>query len=271
MSSLVGTEVSKQFRRPRTYIGLGLMVAIPLLVTYLLYANPPGRSDGRGNQFFYLAQFSGLLMPVAALQFMSRLLLVAVVAMFAGDAIASEAAWGNLRALLTRPIGRSRLLAAKFGVVVLLTVSATALIALAGLAAGVVAFGWHPVDLPFAGIHQSTGELAANLLVATLYVALDVAGIAGIGFMVSTMTDSPMAAAASAFGAYIVSSILDNIDAVGSIRNVFPTHYFDAWNSLFTSSGASSDMVRGALLQLGYLVVACTIGWWWFRRKDVLS
>ena len=34
---------------------------------------------------------------------MSRFLLVFLVALFAGDAVASEANWGNLRAMLTRP------------------------------------------------------------------------------------------------------------------------------------------------------------------------
>jgi len=246
------------------------MVAVPVIVTIALYANPPDRAGGRGNGFFFLAQFSGLLMPVAALQFMSRFLLVAVVAMFAGDAISSEASWGNLRAMLTRPVSRGRLLAAKSAMVAILVVAATGLVVVAALVAGVIAFGWHPINVPALGIDQSTGELLGNLTVATLYVAIQVAGIAAIGLMVSTMTDSAAGAAAAAFGVYITSAILDGIDAIGSIRNVFPTHYFDAWNSLFTG-GQTTDMIRGLLVQLAYVVVAGTVAWWWFRRKDVLS
>ncbi len=270
MIAVLRTEVAKQVRRPRTWVALAVMIAVPVIVTIALHANPPDRAGGRGNGFFYLAQFSGLLMPVAALQFMSRFLLVAVVAMFAGDAIASEASWGNLRAILTRPVSRGRLLAAKSATVAILILAATGFVVVAALIAGVIAFGWHPINVPVAGIDQSTGELLRNLAVATFYVAIQVSGIAAIGLMVSTMTDSAAAAAAAAFGFYITSAILDGIDAIGSIRNVFPTHYFDAWNVLFTG-GQRADMTRGVLLQLGYMVVAGTVAWWWFRRKDVLS
>ena len=65
--------------------------------------------------------------------------------------------------------------------------------------------------------------------------------------------------------------ISDGITAIGSIRYAFPTHYFDSWDNLFTPGGANSDMVRGALLPIAYVLVFCGIGYWWFRRKDVLS
>ena len=86
---------------------------------------------------------------------MSRFLLVIVVALFAGDAIAAEANWGNLRALLTRPIPRGRLLGAKLASTLVLCVIAAALIVLTGLVAGAVAFGWHPLELAVLGFSQS--------------------------------------------------------------------------------------------------------------------
>ena len=58
-----------------------------------------------GVRFFYLASQSGLLVPIATLRVMSEFFLVVIFCLFAGDSIASEAGWGNLRFLLTRPIG----------------------------------------------------------------------------------------------------------------------------------------------------------------------
>jgi len=55
------------------------------------------------------------------------------------------------------------------------------------------------------------------------------------------------------------------------IRNVFPTHYIDAWQRMFTDNVASTDMARGALLQVAYIVVFCGVAWWYFRRKDIMS
>jgi ABC-type transport system involved in multi-copper enzyme maturation permease subunit len=55
------------------------------------------------------------------------------------------------------------------------------------------------------------------------------------------------------------------------IRNILPTHYFDSWIDMFTRNQVSSDMARGALLQLAYIAVFVAVGYWWFGRKDILS
>src|SRR5205807_9799457 len=138
------TELTKQLRRPRTFVALGIAFLIPVVLTIALKANPP--SGGPGDQgLLELAPNSGLIVAVAALRFMSRFLLVLIAAVFAGDAVAAEAAWGNLRYLLVRPIRRSRLLGAKLGVSALFAVTATLLIVVVGLIAGGIAFGWSGV------------------------------------------------------------------------------------------------------------------------------
>ena len=165
---------------------------------------------------------------------MSRFLLVIIVVLFAGDAVASDASWGNLRSILTRPIGRSRLLVAKAESAGVLAVIATALVVISALVAGIIAFGWHPLDLPLHGFDQSAAQIVGNLAIASVYVLWAMAGVAALAFMVSTMTDSPATAVFAGFGLYIVSQILDGITSLGSIRYGLPTHYFDAWTSLFT-------------------------------------
>jgi ABC-2 type transport system permease protein len=270
-------EMSKQWRRPRTYVALGITVLVPIIVAIALKANPPSlgdaRGDGGGGGFFFLATKSGLILPVAALRVMSRFLLVIIIALFAGDAVASEASWGNLRALLVRPIGRGRLLGAKLASAAMMAFIATALITVTGLVVGGLVFGWDPLSLSIPGVFvaQSTAETIGNLGVATVYVFWTLSSVVALGFMVSTMTDSPAGAIFAAFGLYIVSSILDGITSIGSIRYALPTHYFDSWSDLFTEHGATSDMVRGALLPIGYVLLFCGIAWWWFRRKDILS
>jgi ABC-2 type transport system permease protein len=284
MIALLRTEIVKQSRRTRTYVALGLMAAIPIIITIALWANPPsdfggpggGGGGGGGDGLFYLSSHtSGLLLPAAILLVMSRFLLIGIAALFAGDAIASEASWGNLRALLMRPIKRGRLLATKIVIAVGLTCLATLIIVVTGLIAGWFAFGWHALDLtgiPFAHVpYQSVPTLIGHLALGALYVTWGLAAVVAFGFMISTMSDSPAGAAAAAFGLYVTSAILDNIDAIGSIRNVFPTHYSDAWTDLFLRNHASADMLRGTLLQIPYVIVFCGIAAWYFRRKDIMS
>lgn len=267
-------ELAKQWRRPRTYVALGLTVLVPIIIAIALKANPPSAPDreGGGGAFFFLSTKAGLLLPVAALRVMSRFLLVIVVALFAGDAVASESSWGNLRSLLTRPIGRGRMLGAKLACVALFTLIATSLVVITGLAAGGIAFGWHAVDVPQLGIHFTTASVFGDLGLSVLYVTWSLGGVVALGFMVSTMTDSPAGAVFAGIGLYIVSQILDGITAIpAGVRHAMPTHYFDAWADLFTRQGNAPDMWRGVLLQIPYIVVPCAIAWWWFRRKDILS
>lgn len=273
MFPLFRSEMVKQWRRPRTYVALGITVLIPVITAIAIKANPPSLNGETRDEFTFLATHTGLFLPVAALQFMSRFLLVILVALFAGDAVSSEANWGNLRAMLVRPISRGRFLAAKLTSVTLLGAIATALVGITGLVAGVIAFGWHGVNLPIPGaaFHQSTWHIVGNLALASGYVFWGLGSVAALSFMVSTMTDSPVGAVSAGFGLYVVSQILDGITSLGSIRYGLPTHYFGAWTDLFRGHGPTADMLRGTLLQIPYVVVFLGLAWWHFRRKDVLS
>jgi ABC-2 type transport system permease protein len=270
MLAVLRTEVVKQLRRPRTYVALGIAVLIPTITTIALKANPPTPGPGQEG-VFVLAPSSGLLVPVATLRFMSRFLLVLIVSLFAGDAVAAEASWGNLRYLLVRPVGRPRLLGAKLGVSALFALTATVLITLAGLIAGGLAFGWHGVYIPLVGISQSAGQLLWNVVLATLYVAWSMAAVVSFGFFVSTLTDVPSGGVGAAVGLYIVSQILDAITSLGVIRHGLPTRYLDSWDVLFFGHGPNADMLRGVILQIPYVVIFCGIAFWRFQRKDILS
>jgi ABC-2 type transport system permease protein len=272
MLSVFRTDWVKQWRRPLTYVALALIVIIPVIFAIALKANPPGRPEDTrdvGDAFGFLATKSGLYLGVSTLLMTSRFLLEVVVAIFAGTAIASEANWGNLRALLVRPIPRGRLLAAKLTTATLLGLIAAALVLAVGVIAGVIAFGWHPLVVN--GMHQSPDQILGNLALATLYVFWSLSSVIALGFMVSTLTDSAAGAVFAALGLYVVSQILDQITSIGTIRYAFPTHYLDAWQHLFTGSGPTADMLRGTLLQVGYVLAFLGFAWWWFRRKDILS
>lgn len=278
MLRLIRVEAFKQLRRPRTWVALAFVVIVPIIITIALKANPPdlgggggGGGEGRGRAFFYMATQSGLLVPVAALRVMSEFFLVVIVCLFAGDAVASEAGWGNLRFLLTRPITRSRLLVAKLIVAACYGLLATVLIAVSGLIVGGLAFGFKALSIPQLGLSESVGSLLGHLGIAVLVATWGIAGVAAFGFMLSTMMDNSAGAIMGAVGLYIVTSILGAIDSIGAIRYGFPTYYSGTWSDLFRGSGFSGDMWRNVLVQIPYVLVFVSIAFWWFRRKDILS
>jgi ABC-2 type transport system permease protein len=274
--ALVRTEFTKAAARTRTLVIGLLLVGLPTLIVVAINArrNRPDRDGGEG--LFRLASQSGLLVPAAVLSATSGFLLIVIAGLFAGDSIAGDAGWGNLRYVLMRPVSRARLVLAKAFVAGALIWAATILVALAALAAGLVLFGAHDVKVPnfgslSGGFDLSGGALALRLVVATVYVAFGFSALLAIGTLFSTLTDTASSAIGATVGVYIVSEILDSISQLGQVRYVFPTHYFDAWETMFTDNTYSREMLVGVIVQLVYLAVVGTAAVISFGRKDVRS
>jgi ABC-2 type transport system permease protein len=280
--ALIRTEFFKAANRTRTLVIALLLVGLPTLIVFAIKSRgnrPRGSDDAQG--LFRLAQQSGLLVPAAVLSVMSGFLLVVIAGTFAGDSVAGDASWGNLRYLLMRPVPRGRLLVAKAIVAATLIWSATILIALAALVGGVVVFGAKELSIPalgpFAtgslatGFHLSQGTLLLRLGIGTAYVAFGFTALLALGTFFSVLTDTAASAIGATVGVYIVSEILDGITQLGRIRYLFPTHYLTAWETMFTDNRYSHDMITGIVVQLAYLAVFGTIAVVWFRRKDIRS
>jgi ABC-2 type transport system permease protein len=249
---------------------------LPTLIVVAINArrNRPDRDGGEG--LFRLASQSGLLVPAAVLSATSGFLLIVIAGMFAGDSVAGDASWGNLRYLLMRPVSRVRLLLAKAFVAGALIWAATILVAVAALAAGLVLFGVHDVTVPgFGGLgggfDLSAGALALRLVIATAYVAFGFSALLALGTLFSTLTDTASSAIGATVGVYIVSEILNSITQLGQMRYAFPTHYFDAWETMFTDNTYSREMIVGIVVQVAYLVVVGTAAVTIFNRKDIRS
>ncbi len=270
---MIRVELVKQLRRVRTWIGLGALIALPIIFT-VANKMDPGRhrreQDAAGEFILRAATAGGFNVAVATLSFMSQFFLVIVVCMFAGDVIAGEAGWGTLRSLLVRPVGRSKLLRSKLAIVALLVIAATILIPLTGLISGTIAFGWHGIQRPFFGA-MSIGESMRRLSLATAYVAWGLSGVIAFAVLLSTITDAAAGAIGGAIGMAIASQILDGITALRSLRYGLPTHYWSSWNALFVPNSPTADMWRGVALQVPYVLVFGAAAFWWFSRKDVLS
>jgi len=279
--ALIRTEFTKAARRTRTLVIALLLVGLPTLIVVAINSRGNRGGGDEGEGLFRLAQQSGFLVPAAVLSAMSGVLLVAIAGTFAGDSVAGDAAWGNLRYLLMRPVPRGRLLAAKAIVAGMLIWAATILVALAGLVAGVVLFGAKSVTVPnFATLaggslvgsfHLSQGALLLRIAIATGYVAFGFTALLALGVLFSILTDTAASAIGATVGVYIVSEILDGITQLGRVRYLFPTHYFMAWVTMFTENRYSHDMVTGIISQLVYLAVFGTLAIVWLRRKDIRS
>ena len=269
------TELRRQASRRRTQLTMGFVLLLPLII--LLAFEFGGSSGGGGGgsrgQFAALADIAtsgGLNFALFTLLVSASFLLVVVVALFCGDTVASEASWGSLRYLLAIPVPRGRLLGSKLQVSLVYSLAALVILTGTALLAGTLRYGWHPLRTTFAG-EIASGPALLRLLGILAYLAVSLLVVAGLAFLLSVFTDAPLGAVGGAVLLQIVSSILDQITALGSLRVILPTHYSDAWLGLLSDPVQVDDIFKGAISALAY--ASLFLGWAWYRfvRKDVVS
>ena len=270
----VGTELRRQATRRRTQLALGFMVVLPLVILAAFQVEgEDGRDSGGRGEFgslLELATSGGLNFTLFTILVSASFLLVVIVALFFGDMVASEASWGSLRYLLAIPVPRARLLTVKLLVAALYSVLAILLLAGTALAAGTLRYGWSPLRSTVAAeIPAEEGLLRLCGILGYLVVTLAV--VAGIAFFLSVSTDAPLGAVGGAVVLWIVSSILDQIDALGALRAALPTHYSDAWIGLLSTPAQTEDMVRGAISAVCYATLFGALAFWRFTRRDMVS
>jgi ABC-2 type transport system permease protein len=269
------SEFVRQWKRRRTQLALGFMVLLPviLLVAFEFGEDDDDGGGGGRGQFAALVDVAvagGLNFALFTVFVSSSFLLVVIFALFHGDTIASEASWGSLRYLLAVPVPRSRLLGIKLSVA--LTYSLLSVVILIGtaLALGTLRYGWHPLQ---SGVSADvpTSEGLLRLLGVAGYMSLSLLVVAGIAFLLSVMTDAPLGAVGGAVLLFIVSSILDQITALGELRNFLPTHFVRSYLGLLTTPMQFDGIVKGAILALAYAALFWGIAFWRFIRKDITS
>ena len=266
-------EWRRQAARRRTQFALAFMVLLPLIILVAFEFDSGEDDDNGGGEFgslIELATSGGLNFTLFSILVSSSFLLVVVVALFFGDTVASEASWGSLRYLLAIPVPRARLLAAKL--IVAAGYSAVALLLLAGTAllAGTLRYGWGPLRSTVAA-EIPAGEGLLRLLGILGYLAVVLLIVAGLAFLLSVTTDAALGAVGGAVLLWILSSILDQITALGVLRDFLPTHYSSAWLGLLSTPTQTDDLVKGAISAISYVTIFWGLAFWRFTCKDVTS
>ena len=206
-------EALRQLRRRRTMVAALILLALPWILVGAFELGGSSQPGPGAPGLVDLATTGGL--NFAAFSFFASVgfLLVVAVALFCGDTVASEAQWASLRYLLAAPVPRARLLRQKLVVALAYSTVAVASFPLMSLVAGTVAFGWHPLRLPGTGAVLGQGAALDRMGIVLGYVLVTELVPAGLAFLLSVSTDSPLGAVGGAVGLVIVSDILDAVTA----------------------------------------------------------
>ena len=268
---MITVELVKMLRRPRTWLIIGILVALPTLVAILLAVTDLGPRPGTGPPFLSAVLTDGTLFPLAALGVVLPLFLPIAVAVLGGDAIAGETQTGTLRYLLVRPVGRTHLLLAKLVTVVAFVVLAVLVVSAVSYVEGRLLLGQAPATgtVSLSGSSLTQEELTFRTALALAYVIICMLGVAAVALFLSTLTTSSIGAALGTVGLLIASTVLLGLDAAQSLHPFLPTRHWLAFVDLFRDPILWDDLVSGLIVQLGYLLVFGLAAWASFSTKDI--
>ncbi|MFM1969651.1 MAG: hypothetical protein RL152_1028, partial [Bacteroidota bacterium] len=217
-STIVYLELYKIFRKPRTYIAFGAIAAIVGLIQLGFYA------DGKSYMQFGLQSFTdsfdingnimnGYLLAYIILQ----LMLVHVpllISLVAGDMISGEAAQGTLRVLLTKPISRAKLIAAKFSATAIYTMAILIWMAVWALGISMIVFGVD--DMLILKSDLVTQIVKTDILwryaAAFGFAALAMTTVAALSFFLSLFAENSIGPIMATMSIIIVFTILNTLD-----------------------------------------------------------
>jgi ABC-2 type transport system permease protein len=281
---MIRVELVKLARRPRNWVSLALLCALPVIVAVFVAVTHLVPPPGQGPTLLSDVLASGSLYPAVALAIVLPVFLPIAVAVVGGDSIAGEASSGMLRYLLARPVGRARLLTAKLVAVVAYVLAAVVLVAATAYITGILLFGSKPVAASPGGLTASNlaatslsgsgltpAELLLRILGAVAFIAVSMLGVAAIALFLSTVTDSSLGAALGALGALITSQVLITLNSASAIAPYLPTRYWLAWIDFFREPILWRNIDRGLGVQAVYVAIFLAAAWAHFATKDITS
>ena len=214
----------------------------------------------------------------------SYLLLHLLAIIFAADIVSSEFAQGTVKLLLTRPVGRSRVLASKLAAL-LLAVALTVLVG--GVVAylfGGLAYGFRGWDAPVLTGFRLAGETIDSSAVRSVPLWQDAvlvfglawfatATVAAIGFMTSVLLRTTAASMGTMFAALILGTILPRLASTWEFQKyLFVTNlplpdYYTGSPPPIAGMTVPFSVAVLAAWGVAALVVAFAV----FARRDVLA
>ncbi len=258
-------ELVKLRAQKRTYLGLGIVVAVPLIFVISL-----GLQKGQPNDvaFGRYVHQSGLAIPLVVLIFASAFLLPLATALVAGDIVAAEDNNGTLKTILTRSLDRGQVFAGKLLAALTYALLALLLMGTVATVAGSFESGFRPI-ISLSGTHISALK-ALGLVYASFGVYfLPMLAIVAIGVLLSTTTRNSAGAVVGTVMIVLMLNLIDIVPGLDFFRPYLLPHQFNAWMGFLRDPIDWSPIVRAAWVSAVYAVPCVFAAYLVFLRRDV--
>jgi ABC-2 type transport system permease protein len=260
-------ELRKLVSQIRTYLGLALVVVLPLF--FVVFQDVHQRHN-RGADNIFAAQItqSGLATPVLMLLFLSVFMLPLAASLVSGDIVAAEDGNGTLKTILTRSVNRGEVFAAKALAAMTYAATAVFLSATVSTVAGIASWGFHSVKT-FSGTVVSAPEALLLVFAANGVYLIPLLTVASIGVLLSTAARNSAAAVVGTIGLVILLFIVAQIPGLEGIRPYLLTEQFENWHGLLRTPTDWAPIAHSAWVCALYAIPALFSAYLVFLRRDV--
>lgn len=277
--SLISIELSKIFRKWRTYIGfLAIAVLVPIIQIAMLVEGEKSINFMTRNlqqSFIFVGNLlNGYLISYAIL----NALVVHIpflITLVAGDLLAGEATAGTYRILVTRPVSRFKIVLSKFLAGLIYTNLLVLWLAIMSLAIGILVFGIGEL-IVIKNVNiliLARNDVFWRFLLAYGFAALSMTVVLSLTFLFSSLVENAIGPIVSTMAIIIVFVIISALDIefFQSIRPYLFTNYMQSWRSFFDDPIDFQDLYKSAAVLIGHVIFFFGTTVYIFNKKDILS
>lgn len=266
-----GWEVRKLAAQKRTWLAVTTAALVPVIFLISIQISKVTPGDGPyDTPLGPNLRHSGLAIDLVVLKLIGVVGPAIVAALVAGDIVASEDMAGTLKTILVRSLRRAEILAGKVRALFTYLIVALVGYTVAGLLAGIVAWGFHPL-INLSGDRLSAAD-AFGLTVAALGVyAVPVLALASFGVFLSVVTRNSVAAVAGTLLYAVGLQGLAGLSAIASIHSYLLVDQLSAWHALFQTPTAGDAIVRALWVSALFAIVPLAAAGLIFQRRDVTT
>ena len=273
---LVAAECYKLVKRPRSYIGLAAITVIIMVIQMALYAD--------GKQYWdFLTQSLSRSFEITGLDFNGNMVgfiilqtliiqMPLLVALISGDIISGEVQTGTLRMMLTRPVSRSQIIAAKFiasELYVLLLIVWMGILAWLG---SVWMFGSGDIVVLKSEelVIIRNAETTMRFLQAFFAAFLGLSVINGFAFLLSAFSENSITPIVAGMSTIMLFTIIGTFDLpiFDAIKPWLFTTHTVIWRNFFDSVPDWNFIAQSLWVLLIYMAFFYFVALWRFKTKD---
>jgi ABC-2 type transport system permease protein len=221
-------------------------------------------SDTVFGRWMFATGWAGSLV---VLSFSCSWALPLLTALVAGDVFAAEDRLGTWRHLVMAVRSPRRIFVAKSLASTAVIVVMEAGLAISSMGGGIAAVGAQGL-VGLDGGSMDAGHSARLVLLAWAYVGAASLAYAAVGLLGSVVLGrSPMGLLMPALLAFLLQAA-QLLPMPAAVRLALPSQTFLAWRGLFTSPAQTGPLLVGLLVSIAWVVVATTLAYLLFVRRD---